>query len=153
MQFKHLIGAAVIALTTLTTLAHDFKAGAITIDHPYARSTVAGQPVGGGFMRFVNGGGADRLVSASAKVSKSVELHEMTMAGDVMKMRQVDAIELPAGQTVELKPGGYHVMFIGLKAPLKVGDRFPLTLTFEKAGAVTVDMMVMAPGAAHGMPH
>jgi copper(I)-binding protein len=77
----------------------------------------------------------------------------MAMDGDVMKMRQVEAIEVPAGKSVELKPGGLHIMFIGLKAPLKAGDKFPLKLKFEKAGEVTVQVNVEAAGASHDMKH
>lgn len=153
MTLKNLISGTAIALAAIAAHAHEFKAGAITIGHPYARATAAGQPTGGGFMKFVNGGGTDKLLSVSAEVSKTVELHEMKMEGDVMRMRQVDGIELQAGKTVELKPGGYHVMFIGLKAPLKAGDKFPVKLKFEKAGEVTVEVKVEAPGADHGMKH
>ena len=153
MTLKKLIGAAALTLATFAAHAHEFKAGAITVGHPYARATTAGQPTGGGFMKLINGGGNDKLLSVSADVSKAVELHEMKMEGDVMKMRQVDGIELQAGKTVELKPGGYHVMFIGLKAPLKSGDSFPVKLKFEKAGEVTVDVKVEAPGADHSMKH
>ena len=147
LSLKHLIGAAALALATLAAHAHEFKLGAITIGHPYARATAAGQPTGGGFLSFTNAGPADKLVSITADVSKSVELHTMTMEGDVMRMRQVDAIELAAGKTVELKPGGYHVMFVGLKAPLKAGDKFPAKLKFEKAGEVDVTFNVEAPAA------
>jgi len=143
-----LIGAAALALATFAAHAHEFKLGAITIGHPYARATAAGQPTGGGFLSFANAGPADKLLSISADVSKSVELHEMKMEGDVMKMRQVDGIEVPAGKTVELKPGGYHVMFVGLKAPLKAGDKFPAKLKFEKGGEVDVVFNIEAPGAA-----
>ncbi len=153
MTLKNLITGTALALAAVATHAHEFKVGAITIGHPYARATAAGQPIGGGFMKFVNGGGNDKLLSVSAEVSTSVELHEMKMEGDVMKMRQVEGIELPASKTVELKPGGYHVMFIGLKAPLKAGDSFPVKLKFEKAGVVTVDVKVEAPGADHSMKH
>ena len=153
MTLKKLIGAAALALATFAAHAHEFKAGAITIGHPYARATAAGQPTGGGFMKLTNAGGNDKLLSVSAEVSKSVELHEMKMEGDVMKMRQVEGIELLAGTTVELKPGGYHMMFIGLKAPLKAGDKFPVKLKFEKAGLVTVDVNVEAPGADHSTKH
>jgi copper(I)-binding protein len=137
-----------LGLAALFADAHQFKLGAITIGHPYARATGAGQPTGGGYMSFANAGPADKLVAISADVSTSVELHSMTMEGDVMRMRQVDAIELAAGKTVELKPGGYHVMFVGLKAPLKAGDKFPVTLKFEKAGEVEVIVNVEAPAAA-----
>ncbi len=136
--------------------ARDVKLGAIAIGHPYARATVAGQPTGGGYLTLENKGGDDRLLSATAGVSGAVELHSMSMDGDVMRMRQVDAIALPAGQTVELKPGGLHIMFVGLKAPLKAGDRFPMKLKFEKAGEVTVEVTVLPPGVDNmptGMKH
>jgi copper(I)-binding protein len=142
------LGAAALAVD-----AHEFKAGAITIGHPYARATAAGQPTGGGFLALQNAGADDRLLSATADVSKAVELHTMSMEGDVMRMRQVDAVALPAGKAVELKPGGLHIMFIGLKAPLKEGDKFPLKLKFEKAGEVTVTVNVEAAGASHEMKH
>ncbi|KNZ31332.1 MAG: membrane protein [Methylibium sp. NZG] len=143
--------ATALGAAAITAQAHEFKIGKIAIGHPYARATVPGQPAGGGYLKLENQGDADRLLSATATVSSSVELHTMSMEGDVMRMRQVDAIALPAGQTVELKPGGLHIMFIGLKAPLKAGDTFPMKLKFEKAGEVTVDMKVEAPGKeAHG---
>jgi len=142
------VAGLALGLASLVAHAHEFKLGAITIGHPYARATAAGQPTGGGFMSFANAGPADKLLSVSADVSKSVELHEMKMEADVMKMRQVDGIEVAAGKTVELKPGGYHVMFVGLKAPLKAGDKFPAKLKFEKAGEVDVVFNVEAPGTA-----
>lgn len=146
---RPLIAAVALAFASMVAAAHEFKAGAIAIGHPYARATAAGQPIGGGFMKLANDGpAADKLLSASAPVAGSVELHTMRMEGDVMRMRQVDAIDLPAGATVELKPGGLHMMFIGLKQPLKAGDKFPLTLRFEKAGEVTVQVNVEAPKAA-----
>ena len=146
MKLHHPLIAIALIATGLAAQAHEFKLGAIAIGHPYARATVAGQPAGGGYLKLDNKGADDRLVSASAAVSTAVELHVMKMEGDVMRMRQVDSIELPAGKTVELKPGGFHIMFIGLKAPLKAGDQFPMKLKFEKAGEVTVDVKVEAPG-------
>ena len=152
MNFIHrFLAAAALGAAALCAQAHDFKLGAIAIGHPYARATAAGQQAGGGFLKLENKGGDDRLVSASAGVAGSVELHTMSMEGDVMRMRQVDSIALPAGKTVELKPGGLHIMFMGLKTPLKAGDSFPMTLKFEKAGEVTVQVKVQAPGqATHG---
>jgi copper(I)-binding protein len=137
-----------LGFASLVVHAHQFKLGAITIGHPYARATAVGQPTGGGFLSFANAGPADKLLSVSADVSKTVELHEMKMEGDVMKMRQVDGVELAAGKTVEFKPGGYHVMFVGLKAPLKAGEKFPAKLKFEKAGEVEVTFNVEAAGEA-----
>ncbi len=139
---------ATLLVASATASAHQYQAGAITIQHPHARATVPGQPTGGAFMVLVNKGGADRLLGISADVARSTELHEMKMENDVMRMRQVDGIDIGAGQTVELKPGGFHVMFVGLKAPLKAGERFPMKLKFEKAGEVTVDVTIDAPGAA-----
>lgn len=154
MLHRRLIPALVLGLAALTASAHEFKAGEITIGHPYARTTAPGQPTGGGFLKFVNQGpAADKLLSASAAVAGAVELHTMRMEGDVMRMRQVETIELPAGATVELKPGGLHLMFIGLKQPLKAGDKFPLTLRFEKAGEVVVTVNVEAPKPAAASEH
>ena len=130
---------------TVDASAHSFKVGAIDIGHPHARPTNAGQQVGAGYLKLSNQGAADRLLSATSPAAASVELHSMSMEGDVMKMRQVDAIDLPAGQTVELKPGGYHLMLMGLKTPLKAGDKLPLTLKFEKAGEVVVTVNVEHP--------
>jgi periplasmic copper chaperone A len=147
--FQRLLAALALGLAAATAPAHEFKAGPITIGHPYARTTAPGQPNGGGFLKLVNQGAtADKLLSASTAAAGSVELHTMRMEGDVMRMRQVDTIELPAGGTVELKPGGMHLMFIGLKQPLVAGEKFPLTLRFEKAGEVIVTVNVEAPKPA-----
>lgn len=147
-----LFTATALLCSSLAATAQDFKLGAIQIDQPRTRATAAGQSVGGGFLKLTNGGPADRLVAASSPASKTVELHTMRMDGDVMRMREVEAIELPAGQTVELKPGGLHLMLMGLKAPLKAGDSVPVTLKFEKAGEVTVQLKVEAAGHG-GMGH
>jgi hypothetical protein len=147
MKLHHSVAALALAFTAVLAQAQQVKAGSLTIEHAYARATAPGQPVGGAFMKIANGGADDRLLSVSATVARSVELHTMTMEGDVMRMRQVDAIAVPAGKTVELRPGGYHVMFLGLSAPLKVGERVPVTLKFERAGEVKVDLQVEAAGA------
>jgi copper(I)-binding protein len=126
--------------------------GAVKVEGAWARPTVQGQAAGGGFLKITGGAAADRLVSASAGVSKTVELHSMVMEGDVMRMREIGAIDVPAGKTVELKPGGLHVMFIGIHQPLKNGDSFPLTLRFEKAGEVKTEMKVMTQAGMPAMP-
>ena len=149
MKLHHwMAGAAALALSWSAS-AHEYTLGPLTIGHPYARATVPGQAVGGGYLKLVNQGkAADRLIGVSAEVSQSVELHAMSMDGDVARMRQLDTVEVPAGQTVELKPGGLHLMFVGLKEPLKAGTRFPATLKFEKAGEVKVELTVQDPLAA-----
>jgi periplasmic copper chaperone A len=141
--------------TALCAHAQDLKHGHLTITQTYARATVPGQSAGGGYLKLHNKGPADRLIAASTPVSTAVELHSMTIEGDVMRMRQLDAIELPAGKTVELKPGGMHLMLMGLKAPLKAGDNIALKLKFEKAGEVTVQAKVRAAdgSGAHDMKH
>lgn len=152
MNPKPILSAAALVLASAFAHAHSFKLGDIDIGHPYARVTAPGQPTGGGYLKLDNKGRDDKLLSARAAVSASVELHSMSMDGDVMRMRQVDAIALPAGKLVELKPGGFHIMFVGLKAPLKAGDKFPMTLKFEKAGEVEVTVIIEAPKAAADAP-
>ena len=135
-------------LATAPVQAHDYQLGSIQIGHPWARATVAGQQAGGAFLKLQNNGtAADKLISASAAVAHSTELHSMAMEGNVMRMRPIKALDIPAGQTVELKPGGLHIMFMGLKAPLKAGESVPLNLKFEKAGEVTVQVTVEALGS------
>jgi periplasmic copper chaperone A len=146
VKLKHLSAALILAAGVMAASAHDFKIGDIKIAHPYARTTAAGQASGAGYLKLENKGTADRLLSASADVAASVEMHSMSMEGDVMRMRQVDGIALPTGKTIELKPGGLHLMLVGLKAPLKDGEKFPLKLKFEKAGEVTVTVNVEAGG-------
>jgi copper(I)-binding protein len=145
---KILLVVAALSLCGPAALGQEYQAGSLAILHPYARPTALSQPTGGGYLRVINTGSDDRLVSASAPVAQSVQLHSMLMEGDVMRMREVAAIELPAGQTVDLKPGGWHLMFVGLKAPLAVGQSFPVRLVFEKAGIVTVEVKVEVLGAA-----
>ena len=101
-----------------------------TVKDPWVRGTVASQKASGAFMHITSAGGG-KLVGASSPVAGVVEVHEMAMEGNVMKMRAVPALELPAGKTVELKPGGYHVMLMDLKQQLKPGEAVALTLTIE----------------------
>ena len=126
----------------------------ISIAMPWTRATAPGAAVGGGFVTIRNNAKtADRLVSASSPVAAGTELHQMAMVGDVMKMREVKGIEVPAGGVLELKPDGYHLMFINLKAPLKQGDKVPVTLKFEKAGEVKIELAVESLGAGAAGAH
>jgi copper(I)-binding protein len=124
----------------------------VKVEGAWARPTVAGQQGGGGYLSITSAT-ADRIVGGSTPVAQRFELHTMSMKGDVMEMRQVDAIELPAGQKVELKPGGLHVMFMGLKEPLKLGSKVPVTLKLEKGGDVKVEFEVASRPAAHAHKH
>jgi copper(I)-binding protein len=143
--------ALLFAVLTPALTAHAQTAP--KVEAAWARPTVEGQAGGGGFLKITGGSASDRLLSASAGVSKVVELHTMEMDGNVMRMRAIDAIAIPAGATVELKPGGNHVMFMGLTQTLKAGARFPLTLRFEKAGEVKVEMQVAVQPPAAGHAH
>jgi copper(I)-binding protein len=137
-RMKSLLIAVVLSFLAAAVSAHEYKVGNISIGHPYARPTAPAQPTGGGYLTLTSKGSADRLISVSATFAEAVQLHNMRMEGDVMRMREVPSIELPADTTVELKPGGLHLMFVGLKAPLKVGESYPLKLK------VTVDVKVDA---------
>lgn len=127
------------------------NAGPVQILAPFARPTPA--KVGGIFLTLKNTGGADdKLIRAASPAAENVELHTNVKDGDAMRMRPVDSIPLAANGETKLEPGGYHVMLIGLKQPLKTGDKVPLTLTFEKAGSVTLQVPVAAapPGSNEG---
>ncbi len=149
---RHLLVAATWALLASPLAVH--AQAAPKVEGAWARPTVAGQSGGGAFLKITGGAASDRLLSASAGVAKMVELHTMEMDGNVMRMRPVEGVDVPAGKTVELKPGGQHIMLMGLTQTLKSGASFPLTLKFEKAGELKVDVQVMAqPSAGAGEMH
>jgi copper(I)-binding protein len=134
--------------------AHDYSVDSLRIDHPFARATPPGAKAGGVFVTVENTGPrADRLLRVSTPVAGVAELHVMSMDGGVMRMRGIAALDVGPGEKLQLKPGGYHVMLSELRQPLKVGDRFPLTFTFQNAGAVEVSVWVEALGAAGGTAH
>jgi copper(I)-binding protein len=120
--------------------------GSLTLEAPWTRAAGQGGQ-GAGFLTIRNAGGADRLLSASTPAAGRTELHTMLRDGDIMRMRQVEAIAVPANGAVSLAPGGLHIMLIGLTRPLVVGESLPLTLVFEQAGAVTLQLAVQAAGA------
>lgn len=144
MKLYHLAAIAITVLATGLSQAHEFKLKDLKIIHPYARTTAPYQPSGAAYLSLENkGSAADKLLSISSPVAKSVEIHTMSMEGNVMKMREVDGIDLPPAAKVDMKPGhGYHIMLMGLEKPLKAGDKFPLTLNFEKAGKTDVTVVV-----------
>lgn len=141
----------VLLLAVPAALAEDAKVGDLTIGHAYSRPSAARN--GAAYMTIESKGATDRLVAAATARAGKVELHTVIQEGDVMRMRQVPAIEVPAGGKVELKPGGFHVMLLGLTAPLKEGERYQLTLEFAHAGKVEVDVQVEKPGAGESHPH
>lgn len=143
MQVKSLLAIAALLIAGVAQ-SHDHRKVTVVVDQAYARASVPGQSNGAAYVQIDNKGKADDvLLSASAPVATTVEIHNMTMDGDVMKMRSVENLEIKAGSQLAMKPGdGYHLMLLGLKQPLKAGEKFPLTLNFSKAGKVQVSVQV-----------
>ena len=147
-----------LLLSGLAFAADAVKVGDLVVAKAWTRAVPPGAKVGGGYLTVTNQGAeADRLVGGSAGFADRLEIHEMAVADGVMRMAPVEGgLAIPPGETVELKPGGFHVMFMGLSAAPKAGDAVPVTLVFERAGAVTVSMPVAPIGARgrdHGMDH
>ena len=137
--------AALLTIVAAPALAQ------VEVQQPWARATVAGMKHGAGYMTIQNkGAAADRLVGATSPVAARVETHVTVEESGVMKMRQVKGYDVPARGSYELKPAGSHLMFVDLKQPLKAGDKVPVTLKFEKAGDVKIELQV-APGAPAAM--
>ena len=153
MPLRLVFLALCAALLAVPAFAHDYKLGAIQINHPWSRATAPSAPSGAGYLVIVNTGPTpDRLVSARSSASAMVQIHEMKMDGNVMRMREVEkGLEIPAGGTVTLAPDGFHLMMMGLKGPLKEGTRVPVTLVFEKAGSIDVEFQVEPIGASPSM--
>ena len=153
-SLKSSIVAATILATSAVAVAAPPSArhGNLTITQAWSRETAPGQAVGGGFMHIANAGKEDLLISGCSPVAAEVQLHSMTMQDGVMRMRQLTSgIAVPANGSLDLKPGSFHIMFIGLKQPLEQGDSFPVTLTFQRAGNVTVQLSVQPVGATGPM--
>lgn len=156
--FKTLAAALLLAATTTHALAQD----AVKVEGAWARASVPGQKATGAFMTLT-APAATQLVGVSSPAAGVAELHEMAMQGDVMKMRAIESLALPAGQPVQLKPGGHHIMLLDLKAPLAEGATVPLTLLFKdaagKSGKIELQVPVRAltspaaPAGGHGHKH
>ena len=141
--------AALLAVLAAPAQAQEIKAGDLVITQPWSRATPGGAKIAGGFLTIENKGAApDRLVSVAGDVAGRVEIHEMAINNGVMTMRPLDkGLAIEPGKTVKLAPGGYHLMLMDLKNPLKQGEKVPLELQFEKAGKVAVSLDVEGVGA------
>lgn len=139
--------------TSQTAVAGDITVGSLIVENPWARATPKGAKVGAGYLSIFNIGTiGDRLVSAKSDVSERVEIHSMSMTNGIMKMRRLpDGIAIKSKGLVDLKPGGYHLMFIGLKAPLEKDKSFNVTLTFEKTG--DIDVLFLTSGIGGNSPY
>ena len=144
--------AIALALQVGIAWAHTHEKGDIQVRHPWSRATPAGAKVAVGYMEIRNTGrGPDRLVSVSTPLAKRVEMHVTRQEGEVMKMREVKSFEIPARERYELRPGGAHLMLVDVARPLRKGERFPVTLRFERAGELQVEFEVQEQGARR--PH
>jgi copper(I)-binding protein len=153
MSRRAALGAAMGLAVTMPARAQEIAAGALRIAAPWTRAAGANAN-GAGYMTIRNTGtGPDRLVAARSPAARVVELHTHVREGEVMRMRPVEAIALPPGQAVRLEPGGLHLMLIGLAEPLRQGARVPVTLVFERAGEVTLELAVEAAGARGASGH
>ena len=143
------VAAIAVTLPGHADLASKFKIGEITIETPWSRATPGGAKVAVGYLTIKNDAASpDRLVSVKADIADRAGIHEMSMADGMMKMRELtDGLPIPAHGSVALDPASYHLMFQGLKRPLKEGETFPVTLNFEKAGTVSVTFGVLGIGA------
>lgn len=132
------------ALFSTIAFAHDYQHAGLTLTHPWARATPPGISIGGGFLTIHNGDTEDeRLLGGRATFAKDIQIHETKQEGDVMKMQHLpDGLLIPAGESVSLQPGSYHLMFMGLESPLVDGDRQRVTLIFENAGEMEVEFAI-----------
>jgi hypothetical protein len=163
LTMKAILIAAAFVILAGSASAYEYKAGSLEIKHPWARATPKGATVAGGYMTIINTGSApDRLIGGSTTAAEKFEIHQMSMDGGVMKMRPLaNGLEIKPGETVELKPSSYHLMFVGVKQPFEQGKPVRGTLQFEKAGTVDVEYAVeaiggtpkMGQGMDHGMDH
>jgi periplasmic copper chaperone A len=148
-----LLGAAVAALLANAAVSSEvprsYKVGSLIIESPWIRATPAGARVAGGYVKITNNGQtSDRLIGGSLPVAGEVQVHEMSMHNGIMSMRMLkDGLEIDPGKSVELKPGGYHLMFTGLREGLKEKQTIKGSLLFEKAGQVEVEYTVAPIGA------
>ena len=148
MFLRSVFAAVALAAVAVPAVAHEYKAGTVTLTHPWARATPPGAKVGAAyFLIEASKAGGDKLIAAKADVAGRVELHTHLHEGGVMKMRQVPNVPVAAGRKVTFEPSGYHVMLIDLEQPLKEGDLLPMTLVFEKAGEIKVEATVEPIGA------
>jgi copper(I)-binding protein len=145
-----LIGSAVFLVGGMAA-AETYSAGGLQIVGPWARATPKGSTVSAGYLTITNKGpAADRLIGGSLASAARFEVHTTVTEGGVARMRQVVSLEIKPGETVELRPGGMHVMFMGLKQPMSQGQTVKGTLVFEKAGTVAIEFAVQPPGATSG---
>lgn len=162
-QAKSRIGVAALLLLALAATplaAHETGSGTLRVEHAWARATAGSATVGAAYLTVFNEGAEmDRLMAAATPLAARAELHAVAIEGGVMTMRLVDAVEVHPGEPVVLRPGGIHIMLIGLRRPLKEGETIPMQLAFERGGVVELRLTVHKAGSmgpdshGHEMEH
>lgn len=149
------LAAALFLASTIAAHAHSFTKGDIVVGHPWTRATPEGATAGSGYLTITNTGKvSDRLMGGSFDGAEAIEIHDMTMNGDVMQMRELkEGLKIEPGASVKIAPGGLHLMFTGLKSKIDVGPDRKATLNFEKAGPLSVEFKVEAIGANESAEH
>jgi len=157
VQITRVRGTILALLLSLSFLAggpasaHDYELGSLVIQHPWARASIGQAKAGAAYLTIVNHGqSADRLIAAATPAAKHAKPHTHLLEDGVIKMRPVEAIEIAPGEPAVLQPGGLHIMLMGLAAPLETGKPFPMTLVFENAGSVAVEVHVTGPLTLEG---
>lgn len=158
MHWFHCSALVFVAFLSSAAAAQEYQVGSLRVSEPWSRATPKGAPVAGGYLRIRNvGQQADRLLRAESDAARRVELHSMATENGVMRMRPVkDGLEIKAGETVELKPGSFHLMFIEPSRTWQSGERVKAKLSFERAGTVEVEFPIRpigAQGAQNGHGH
>ncbi len=160
MTMRKILTATCLTLMFATQANADdagiVRVGDLMIDQSWARASIGKAPNSAAYMTLTTHGDvADRLISVATPIAEAAELHNHIMEGDIAKMRQIEAVDVKPGEPINLEPGGLHVMLMGLKEELKAGDVVPLTLTFEKAGDVTLDVPIksLKDSMKHGSKH
>jgi periplasmic copper chaperone A len=157
MRFGTISGMVIACFISASVTAADYKVGSIEIIAPWSRVTPKGAETAIGYMTIKNNGTTpDRLIGGSAEFANTFQMHSMTMENGVSKMRELKEVEIKPGQSIEFKPGGLHIMFVGVKHPLSKGEHVKGTLVFEHAGTVQIEYDVQGIGAQsapRGMEH
>jgi hypothetical protein len=154
-MFARILFSSLLALSCSPVFATDYQVGELQIGAPWSRALPPNAPAGAVYFNVKNNSRTeDRLIGATTPSAAKTELHTHARVGEVMRMQRIDSLAIPAGTEVKLAPGGHHVMYFGLKSPLPVDSRFPLTLEFEKAGKVEVEVEVRSDApASEGQAH
>jgi copper(I)-binding protein len=153
MKLTHLIAAISLCVAALGAAAQDFSVGELVVHSPWARPLPPVAENGAAYLSVTNHAmHPDRLISGSTPIAERVEFHTHVKSGSMMMMRKLDAVDIGAHDTVTMRPGGMHVMLLGLQKPLVANESFPLTLTFAKAGSTTVTVLVEMRAATTGAP-